>query len=544
MRCFLLPLLVASTCFTLRARAEAEAMETLKPGLHYAPVVVDGRELFSVRGIQMFRADERAGLVAGKIVDLAADASFSTNEIAIIEEADRSLIMGRDVMLLTLLDDDARLIGLSRNLAAELVANEVSAAVARYRAERESRFLLIGCGRAVFATLIAGFALFLLMRLHRRVSAFIKARVVSRLEKTMKIQSFSVVQHDQLWRVFQGVTDTARLVAVFLVLYLYLQRVLNLFPWTRRTGVVLFDVLIAPLQTMALGFLRILPDLIFLVILYFVVRYLLKVIYAFFSNVERGGVQLGGFEAEWAMPTYRIVRLLVLVFAVVVAYPYIPGSSTNAFKGISVFMGVILSLGSSSLISNIMAGYSMTYRKAFKVGDRIRVGDHIGDVEEVRMMVTRLRSLKNEEVVIPNSMILGQEVVNYSALAQREGLILHTRVGIGYETSWRQVEAMLLEAAAKTSGIDKEPAPFVRQLGLGDYAVNYELNVYCRDPRQSPVIYTDLHRNIQDVFNTYGIQIMTPSYENDPAQPKIVPPSQWYVSPADRNSSEAGDNRA
>ena len=184
------------------------------------------------------------------------------------------------------------------------------------------------------------------------------------------------------------------------------------------------------------------------------------------------------------------------------------------------------------MIASLIAGYTMTYRRAFKIGDRIQVNDLIGDVVEMRLLVTRLRTVKNEEIVVPNSLILNSHVMNYSTLAQSCGLILHTTVGIGYETPWRQVEAMLRVAAERTPGLLQEPPPFVLQKSLGDFAVTYELNVYCDNPQAMLRLYTALHQNILDVFNEYGIQIMTPAYERDPAQPKVVPKGQWFMAPA------------
>jgi small-conductance mechanosensitive channel len=216
-----------------------------------------------------------------------------------------------------------------------------------------------------------------------------------------------------------------------------------------------------------------------------------------------------------------------------VAYPYIPGSESEAFKGVSLFIGIVFSLGSSSAIANIIAGYMITYRRAFKAGDRVKIGDAVGDVMQTRLQVTHLRSLKNEEIVIPNSQILSSDVVNYSSFAKAEGLILHTEIGIGYETPWRQVEAMLLTAAARCAQPPAEPPrAFVRLKKLGDFAVVYELNVYCGDIAHMMPMYTAMHRNILDVFNEFGVQIMTPAYEGDPAEPKVVAPRDWFTAPA------------
>jgi small-conductance mechanosensitive channel len=174
----------------------------------------------------------------------------------------------------------------------------------------------------------------------------------------------------------------------------------------------------------------------------------------------------------------------------------------------------------------------MTYRRAFKVGDRVKVLDLIGDVTEIRLQVTHIRSLKNEEIIVPNSQILGSHVINYSRLAKDQGLILHTTVGIGYETPWRQVEAMLLMAAERTPGLMREPPPFVLQKALGDFCVTYEINVHSDRPQESQKLYTALHQNILDIFNEYGVQIMTPAYEGDPEQAKVVPKEKWFEAPA------------
>jgi len=234
------------------------------------------------------------------------------------------------------------------------------------------------------------------------------------------------------------------------------------------------------------------------------------------------------------------VRIGVVAFALVVAYPYIPGSGSEAFKGLSIFAGVLISIGSSSFISNYMAGYTLIYRRLFAVGDRVQIGDVVGEVLETRVQVTRLRTYKNEEVIVPNSTILNSVVTNYSKLAASRGLILHTSVGIGYEVPWRQVEGMLLTAAERTSGVLKEPKPFVLQTGLGDFAVTYEINAYVGGTEQIAQRYDELHANIQDVFNEYGVQIMTPAYEGDPEVPKTVPREQWHAAPSRRPAKDPG----
>jgi small-conductance mechanosensitive channel len=275
-----------------------------------------------------------------------------------------------------------------------------------------------------------------------------------------------------------------------------------------------------------------LPSLLFLLVLVIVVRIVLRILRLYFSALGSGSVQHENFAPEWAAPTYRLVRVGVIAFAIVVAYPYIPGSDSDAFKGLSIFAGVLLSIGSSSFIANSIAGYALVYRRLFAIGDRVRIGEAAGEVMEMKMQVTRLRTIKNEEVIVPNSTILNSAVTNYSALARSRGLILHTTIGIGYETPWRQVEGMLLMAAARTAGLLTDPSPFVLQKLLGDFCVTYELNVHVSDANDMAGKYHALHANILDVFNEYGVQIMTPAYEGDPAEPKVVPKARWYQEPS------------
>jgi small-conductance mechanosensitive channel len=384
---------------------------------------------------------------------------------------------------------------------------------------------------AVVATALAALLLWGTRRLFRWLLKWSEENVQQSVE-SLASKSHQLIQAGPIWTIISGLLRLLRTAVYLVLVYFYLNTVLGLFPWTRPVAKLLFKLILDPLASLWFGFLDALPSLAFLVVLWIVVRYLLKLIHAFFRGVGRGRITIEGFDSDWAAPTYRIIRLAVIAFALVIAYPYIPGSDSMAFKGVSVFAGVLLSLGSSSFIANSIAGLSMTYRGAFREGDRIQVGDVVGTVEEIKLMVTRVRTPKNEHVIIPNSNILNTNVTNYSHLARKDGVILHTVVGIGYDTPWRQVEALLLLAADRTTGLKKDPPPFVLQQALGDFAVNYELNVYCDDEHRMPVMYSNLHANIQDVFNEHGVQIMSPAYEADPDSPKIVPPDKWYEAPA------------
>ena len=262
-------------------------------------------------------------------------------------------------------------------------------------------------------------------------------------------------------------------------------------------------------------------------------------IHTVFRQLQNGNLKLNGFYAEWAEPTYRIVRLLWVLLILVVIFPYIPGSNSEVFKGVSVFVGVLVSLGSSSLMSQIMAGAALIYTRAFRVGDRIKVGDVVGDVLEKGLLAIKLQTVKNEEITIPNATMLSSHVMNYSLLAEGPGLILFTEVTIGYDVPWRKVHELLLRAAQETGGILDQPSSFILQRALNDFYGVYQLNAYTRQPQNMLEIYSELHQRIQDIFFEAGVEIMSPHYiavrdGNALAIPKEypaakAPPSNWRV---------------
>ena len=504
----------------------------LEEQISMAPVSIDGAVLFSVRGTSSFPPAERAKAIADRIRTVAANPAIAPDAVRVTEmdlfsriEADRQIVMN-------VFDADASLEGVQRQVLARLHQDKIRSAIAAYRAERTPAAVQRAAFRTLGATVVFALLAVLVIWLRRRLDGLLERRYRERLEalaaKSKDVVSGAAMVWDRVRSLLRGV----RTVVIAVLVFLYLDYVFALFPQTRQAGQSLAGYVIGPVATMWSSLLAQVPDLVFLAVLVVVVRIILRLIQRFFEAVEQGRIHLSNFDREWAAPTYKLVRPLVVAFALVVGYPYIPGSDSDAFKGVSLFLGVVFSLGSSSFIANMIAGYSMTYRRAFKVGDMVKIDDVTGVVTAVRLQVTHVRTMKNEEVVLPNSAILGTHVTNFSTLAQTRGLILHTTVGIGYETPWRQVEAMLLEAARRTPGLLTDPAPFILQLQLGDFCVTYELNVYCADPLRMKPLYADLHRHILDVFNEYGVQIMTPAYEGDPEIPKVVPKDQWYLAPA------------
>jgi small-conductance mechanosensitive channel len=493
-----------------------------------AAVQIDGNTLFYVRGITSFPAEERAQIIVERIISLAVDKSFNTDSIQIIEAEDRHVINANGNFIVRIFDADAEIEGVSRQLLAEMVKQNITKAINSYRYERSTELLGKRIIYAGIATLIFLVLFFLIQFTAKRLNLILEQKLRARIEG-IEAKAFKLIQAKQLWIGIQGFTKAIKFIILFLLIIGYINFVLGIFPLTKPIANEIFSLIIEPLGLMGNSVLSSLPNIAFLIVLFFVVRYLLKIINLFFRGIDQGTIVLANFDSDWSQPTYKIVRFLVVVFSIVIAYPYIPGSDSDAFKGISVLLGIMFSIGSSSVISNIIAGYSLTYRRAFKLGDRIKVGDDFGEVIDIKPFVTRIRSLKNEEVIIPNSNLVNSQVINYTSLAKKNGIILHTTVGIGYETPWRLVEEMLKTAADRTEGLLKEPPPFVLQKSLSDFAVVYEVNAYCDDPSRMMKIYTSLHQNILDIFNENNIQIMTPAYEGDPAEPKVVRKEDWFL---------------
>ena len=497
-----------------------------------APVVVNGKIRFHVVGVSAYPAKRRASEVAQRIEALARNSEYDTKTLLIKDTGAYHQILPADggKPILAVLEADAQFEGISRTVLADTIRKSIAESIKEYRYDHQPDVLINNALYALGSLVVLITVLFVVFWVFRRLYAFLQPRVASRM-LNLETRSQHIFRGDQLWGLLRNALQLIRTLIVLFIIYVFANFALSLFPQTRYAADKLFQFVFAPVSHMTEAVIGFIPDLVFLLVLFFITRYVLKLARGVFTAIDTGRLQFKGFETEWAWPTYRIVRLFIFIFALVIAYPFIPGSDSAAFQGISVLLGVLFSLGSTSVISNVIAGYTMTYRRAFRIGDRVKIGKTVGDVTEMRVLVTHVKTPKNEEVIIPNSTILNGEVTNYSTMARVQGLILYTTVGIGYEVPWRQVEAMLLLAAENTDGLLKEPKPFIRQKSLADFAVNYELNVYCDDASQMMKLYTGMHRNIQDVFNENGIQIMTPAYREDPPEPKVVPKEQWYTPP-------------
>ncbi|MEQ1800865.1 MAG: mechanosensitive ion channel family protein [Gammaproteobacteria bacterium] len=523
---------LASLALTGYARAEDVVAEAAAEAAT-APVRLDGRTLLAVGGISSRTPQDRAEAISQRLKDIAGDPDIAVDALGVVpgpgNEGLEIRAGTRLIMLVT--DGDARREGASPALVANAHKVQFAEAITRYRADRSPERLWRSALVSLAATGALVLAIWLTVLLFRRFDALLERRYGT-LTQAGHGKVGDVLRVAPMLSAMRGSIVTTRIVAIAILFFVWFEVVLGQFPWTRWLSDDLAGLLLDPLATIFVGIADYIPKLLFLVVLFLVARFGLRMLRLYFGALERGTVSLPGFEPEWSIATYKIVRVLVVGIVLVMAYPYLPGAGSEALQGLSVFAGLVLSLGASSSVSNVIAGYITTFGRVLRVGDMIKVGDTTGTVSQIRLLTIRLRTVRNEEVTIPNGTLLNTNVINYSALSRESGLILQTEVGIGYEVPWRQVHAMLLEAAARTPVLMTEPPPFVLQRQLGDFAVVYQLNVYKAEAKALVRAYSELHQNVLDVFNEYGVQIMTPAYEGDPETPKLVPREQWFQSPA------------
>jgi small-conductance mechanosensitive channel len=360
-------------------------------------------------------------------------------------------------------------------------------------------------------------------------------KLVAVSESTVAKTGFADIDSLRASRVLdfqRGLVTAVTIGLQLVVLYGVVSSVLELFPYTRPWGESLNGFLLTTVRNLALGAADAMPGLFTVVVILFVARLVARLIRIWFQAVEQGRVIARWVYPETAQPTRRILTTLVWVFAIIVAYPYMPGSETDAFKGVSVFLGLMLTLGSSGLVNQIVSGFTVTYSRALRLGDYVRIGDVEGTVIHLGVLSTKIKTLQLEEVTIPNAVVAAQMTTDYSRFAEKEGVFTSTSVTIGYDTPWRQVHSLLLLAAERTPGLRREPAPRVFQASLEDFYVKYTLWVSLERQESRIITFDTLHANIQDLFNEYGVQIMSPNYLADPASPKVVAKQDWYAAPA------------
>lgn len=510
-------------------------------GAEETVVTLNQRKIVTLRGSLL---DDSAAERAAVARDSMARAVAAGGELLVSRTAsDRAVrfdIDGQTVFFLVPEDLAGPPSAAALDSAAQKVEQRLRLALAEAREMRDPRSVAAGAAYAAVATLVAALAAWLLNRLRRRLQAGLRRQLAAVRERpTIGVWAHAVDRAGAVSRLLvQGLCW-----ALFVLLAdAWVSYVLRQFAYTRPWGERSTAWLVDLLTQIGLGVVRAVPGLVVVVLVFFIARVVTQAITTVLQRVERGELHLGWIDADTAGATRRVANLLLWLFALVMAYPYLPGSNSEAFKGVSVLAGLMLSLGASSVVGQSLAGLSLMYARAFRVGEYVRIGDTEGTVVSVGLLVTKVHTGLGEEVSLPNAMVFGQTVRNFSRLVADGQFMLQTAVTIGYATPWRQVHALLLEAARRTPGVAQEPAPFVVQTALSDFYVEYRLCAQGNRaaPRRRAEAMNQLHANIQDMFNEHGVQIMSPHYLGDPAQPQVVPKDAWYTAPAVRETALAG----
>ena len=388
-------------------------------------------------------------------------------------------------------------------------------------------------------TLIATAVLILLLRLERKLASVIDRHVTqwSQVRNNVRFRGLLLMSRAKVRDSVLLATRFFKFVVAILLLYIYVPLVMSFFPLTAPYGDRLLEFVTQPAIDIVMAVVGYIPKLVYLVVIVVVARYSLKVLHFFLTAVGRGDLEFGGFDPEWADPTYKLLRALAVVFTLMVGFPYLPGAESEFFQGFSLFVGALFTLGSTAAIGNMVAGVILTYTRTFRVGDRVRIGDALGDVQVKSLFVTRLRNSFNEEITVPNGAVLGGEVINYTTAAMRGELALKARVTLGYDYHWTKIDELLKQAANQTPGILSDPPPRVWPRDFSEFGVLYELHAYTDRANKMGSTYAALRRSILDALQNAGVQILTPIVESPPD--KIRPPLPLReASPADE--AEAG----
>lgn len=486
-----------------------DSLRKVTPGV---PVVVDGDTLFYLyakRGgnTPQMRAqmDEAAIIELGKRFNLHPDSVYIESTDIVTD------VMYGDKVIVSFTDQDGLWANSTRD---QLAAKERLVIVKKLKElkEEHSTFKLLERLGYFILVLVIQFLLFKGTNwLYRRVKVRINKLKETKL-KAISIQNYELFDKEKQTKLLVFVANIVRYLIMFVQLLVTVPILFSIFPQTEELARTIFSYLWDPTRKILIGVGNYIPDLFTIIVICYAIKYLIKGIAYLAHEVEQERLKITGFYPDWAMPTYHIIRFLLYAFMIAMIYPYLPGASSGVFQGISVFVGLIVSLGSSTVIGNIIAGLVITYMRPFKLGDRIKLNDTTGNVIEKTPLVTRIRTPKNEVITIPNSFIMSSHTINYSASARNYGLIIHSEVTIGYDAPWRQVHQLLIDAALATPGVQLDPQPFVLETSLSDWYPVYQINAYILDADKLAQIYSDLHQNIQDKFNESGVEIMSPHY--------------------------------
>lgn len=454
---------------------------------------------------------ERAINISRKIEKLYEDDFLKADSILVMKSENTFDIIYGEIIIMSISENDAIWYGKGMPELAQSFKETIKNSIVEAKNENSWLKLIARIGLVLLVIGIACAMIWLIGKGYSKLLLFINSKKDKWL-KNLSYKDYTFLAAEQELQVVLFLVKIFRWFVYAVLLYITLPIIFSIFPFSRDWADALFHLIWSPFKGVLIAIWEYLPNLFSILVIYFVMKYVIRFVRYIFHEIEAEKLKLSGFHADWAMPTYSIVKFLLYAFMFVLIFPYLPGSDSNIFQGVSVFIGVLFSLGSSSAIANMVAGLVITYMRPFKIGDRIKIGDVTGDVVEKTLLVTRIRTIKNEVITIPNSSVLIGNTTNYSSEAIEKGLIIHTTVTIGYDVPWKDMHQALIDAALRTNLILDEPKPFVLQTSLEDFYVSYQINAYTREAGKQALIYSNLHQNIQDVCNERGIEILSPHY--------------------------------
>lgn len=494
-----------------------------------SPVVLSGDTLFHINSsFGAFSAENRAKGLSDRLQEIIQEPRFYPDSIQPVSVEHDYYIMYRGRVLMVINKNDT----VGSGMSMEAISGQVISTLKESLTIKSKSFSFWSTIKNIGYTLLVILLLVLIIKLLTWL--FKKIYRYAEIHKHKLFRSIKINEYEFLTaeREYEVATYILKIIKIGLIIFLFiiaLPVIFSIFPATEGITRKIIALVWSPVRNILLALVNYLPELITIIIIYIIFKYLIRFIRFLSKEVENKVLVLPGFYPEWAKPTYNIIRVFLYAFMFVVIFPYLPGSESPVFRGVSVFLGILLSLGSSTLISNAMAGLVITYMRPYKIGDRIKIDDVVGDVVEKSLMITRIKTIKNEDVTIPNAKILTGYSVNYSTPTEKEGLIIHTTVTIGYDAPWRAVHELLIRAAELTDGVSVSPKPFVLQLNLDDFFISYQINAYIRNAHDILQIKSDLHQNIQDEFNRAGVEIMSPHYRSERDGNPVAIPGEWEI---------------
>ena len=494
-------------------RGKKQRFDSLRTFVDGYPVVpfLNDTLFFIYNKLGSFSAFDRAEAISNRINKLSQEFLFSTDSLKLIPEDQAIDIAYGDVILTSVSEDDALWVNASMDSLASRYRLKIGGSIVQYRNATSWKTMAMKFGWAALIFAVLAILIFLVRKLFRWTETKIRGLKGSRING-IKIRNYELFDSNRQLKFFLFLNTIAKWIVTLASVYVAMLILFGIFPWTKGFSGRLLSYFLDPVARIFTGVWNYLPNLMTILVIVVVFHFVLKGLRFLKEEVEDGTLKLPRFYPDWASPTFQIIRILVYAFMLVVIFPYLPGSDSPIFRGVSVFLGLLFTFGTSGSLGNIIAGIVLTYMRTFKIGDRVKIGEEVGDVVQKNLLVTRIRTIKNEIISIPNSVVISSNTRNYSSDALEKGLILNTTVTIGYDAPWRQVHQLLIDAALATDMVEKEPGPFVLQTSLGDFYVSYQVNAYTHEPNKQAGIYSQLHQNIQDKFNEAGVEIMSPHF--------------------------------